>query len=156
MKQQYSALVLCLTIFLLASCSGLTQSKIAGIDKEILKVHAELTAAAENRDADAMFAYILDSDETVIQTGDVAQTRQQALESVRRSFQQFSSIRYEFDEKQVTVLSQDSAEMTVRGRSIDTTADGRVLRFSFTQEILFVFTDNGWKIKHAHHIPEND
>ena len=122
MKRQYSALVLCLSTFLLASCSNrLTESKIAGIDKEILKVHAELTAAAENRDADAMFEYILDSDETVIQTGDVAQTRQQALESVRRSFQQFSKIRYEFDEKQVTVLSPDSAEMMVRGRSFDTT-----------------------------------
>ena len=157
MQHKVAALILCMNTLLLASCSShLTQSKTDRIEKAILDVHTQLVTAAENRDADAMFAYILDSDETVIQTGNTVQNRQQALESVRNSFQQFSKIQYEFQQKQVTVLSPTSAEMTVKGKSIDTTHDGRVLTFPFTQKLLFVLTDDGWEIKTAHHIPEND
>ncbi len=157
MQRRLTALLLCLSTLLLSSCSNhLTQSKIARIEKAILDVHKQLVTAAENRDADAMFEYILDSDETTIQIGDIVQSRPQALESVRQSFQGFSKIQYEFEQKQVTVLSPNSAEMTVKGKSIDTTHDGRVLTFPFTQKNLFVLTDDGWKIKTAHHIPEND
>ena len=157
MQRKLAALLICLSPLLLMSCSNhLTQSKIAAIEKDVLDVHTQLVAAAENRNADAMFEYILDSDETIIQTGDIAQTRQQALESVRSSFQGFAKIQYEFEQKQITVLSPTRAEMATRGRSVDTTKDGRVLTFPFTQKTLFVLTDDGWKIQSAHHVTETD
>lgn len=144
-----------LTVFLLTSCSHLTKSKIAAIENAVLDVHQKLTAAAESRNADAMFEYILDSDQTLIQTGDTVQTRRQALESVREGFQQFEKIQYEFTQRQITVLSPEEAEMTAVGRSINTTYNGRILTFPFTQTIGFVLTDDGWKIKYARHTPQN-
>ena len=147
--------VLCLGLLLLSSCGQqLTKSKRAAIENAVFDVHKQLVAAAENRDADAMFEYILDSDETVIQIGDSVQTRREALESIRNSFQSFQEIRYEFTQKQLTILSPTKVEMTARGRSINTTPDGRVLTFPFTQISRFVLTDNGWKVQYAHHIPE--
>ena len=142
-------------LVLLTSCSdSLSQSKVDKIEKAILDVHAKLVKAAENLDADAMFEYILDSDETTIQTGDVVQNRNDALESVRESFARFSKIQYDFDLVEVTVLTPTTAEMNVKGKSVDTTTNGRVLTFHFRQKNLYVLTDDGWKLKHAQHMPE--
>ncbi|MHC4553505.1 MAG: nuclear transport factor 2 family protein [Planctomycetota bacterium] len=156
MKRTFAAYLLCLCTLLLASCSSqLTPSKIAAIENDILQVHSQVTAAAENLDADGMFEYILDSEETTIQTGDVIQNRQQALSDVKKSMANSETIQYQFEQKNVTVLSPTRAEMDVIGKSINTTPNGRVRTFPFTQKILFVLTDDGWRIQHAQHIPEN-
>lgn len=157
MQQKVIAFIICVSIFMLTSCSNqLTQTKITTIENAVLDVHTKLVAAAENRDADGMFEYILDSEETVIQVGDIAQDRQQTLESVRKNFKGLSKIQYEFQQRDITVLKPDTAEMATQGKTIDTTHDGRVFTYLFTQKLLFILTDDGWKIKYAHHIIENN
>lgn len=158
MQRKHAVLSICLGMsLLLASCSQhLTKSKIAGIEKEVLGIYGQMIAAAEALDAAKMFDYILDSKETVIQSDDQIQTRQQALKSVTESFQRLASLRYEFEQKQAAVLSSTTTEITVKGKSTATTDDGRSFTTSFSQTLLFVLTDDGWRMRHAHHVIEND
>jgi hypothetical protein len=157
MQRAFSLILICLSLVLVNGCSQqLTESKIETINNDILSVHGQITAHAENGDVDAMFEYILDSEETYIQTGDFIQTRQESLEGVRKAFQQFSKIQYAFAERQVTVLTPKTAEMFIKGQATITGHDGSQGTSVFTQKILFVLTDTGWKIQNAHYAPQRN
>lgn len=155
MKHTFAIVSLGAAALLLSSC-GLTPSKIAAMEKQVLAAHAQMVAAAEKLDAETMFEFILDSDETVIQSGSRVQNRQEALKSTRKSFEGLRSLHYEFAQKQVTVLSPTTAEMAVKGTTIAVTGKERTFNVQFTQTLRFVRTKTGWKMKYAHHVVEAD
>ncbi len=155
MKRTFTIISLGIAALLLSSC-GLTQSKVAAIEGQVLTAHEQMVTAAENLDAETMFETILDSDETIIQNNNRVQNRSQALKSIRDSFVGLSSLRYEFTQKQVTVLSPTTAELTVKGTSTAVTRQEQSFTAAFSQNLQFVRTKAGWKLQYAHHVVEAD
>jgi hypothetical protein len=57
------------------------------IEKEILEINAKMTRAAEARDIDRMFSFILPGERgSIAQSGISFLTREDALETVKRNF----------------------------------------------------------------------
>jgi hypothetical protein len=157
MQHKCLAVAACLAVLMLASCSqNLTKSKIAAVESEVLAAHEQMIKAAEALDVEEMFHYILDSEETVIQNNDRIENRHQAMQSVARSFEGIRKLRYDIEQRQVTVLSPTTAEMAAKGKSVVTVDDNRVFTAPFSQTLRFVLTDDGWKIRYAHHVTENN
>jgi hypothetical protein len=142
---------------MLASCNqNLSKSKMAAVESEVLAVHEQMIKAAEALDTEKMFQYILDSEETVIQNNDRIENRQQAMQSVSKSFEGVRKLQYHIEQRQVAVLSPTMAEMTGKGKSVMITDDNRVITTPFRQTLRFVVTDDEWKIQYAHHITEDN
>jgi uncharacterized protein YlxW (UPF0749 family) len=157
MQRIFPIIATCLTVLLLASCSqNLTISKKAAVESKVLAVHDQMIKAAEALDTEKMFHHILDSEETVIQNNDRIENRQQAMQSVSKSFEGVRILQYHIEERQVAVLSPTMAEMTVKGKSLMITDDNRVFTTPFSQTLRFVLTDGEWKIQYAIHITEEN
>lgn len=128
----------------------------AAVEKAVLKVHDELIAAAENRDAETMFSYILDNDKgAIIQDGQMM-SRQEALQQIRQAFERVSAIKYDFTKRQVNVLSSEIALMTAAGTTKTTIPTGETFTAAFANSSVFVLGEGGWKIIHGHHSTPND
>ena len=157
MQRIYPIIATCLAVSMLASCNqNLKKSKMAAVESEVLAVHEKMIKAAEALDTEKMFQYILDSEETVIQNNDRIENRQQAMQSVSKSFEGVRKLRYHIEQRQVAVLSPTMAEMTVKGKSVIITDDNRVFTTPFSQTLRFVLTDGEWKIQYAIHITEEN
>lgn len=132
-----------------------TQSS-AAIEKAVMKVHDELIAAAENRDAETMFGYILENDKgAIIQDGQLM-SRQEALQQIRQAFERVSAVKYDFKQRQVKVLSPEIALMTATGTTTTTIPTGETFSSTFANTSVFVLSQDGWKIIHGHHSIPND
>jgi PBP1b-binding outer membrane lipoprotein LpoB len=157
MQRTSIMMIICWGALLLSSCSQhLSESKITAIEQEVLEVHKRIFDALENGDVDEMSEHILDSDETIIQTNDIVQTRNEALASIRSVFVHFKELRYQFTEKQITVSTPMSAEMFTKGLATSISNEDDIHQSSFTQTLHFVLTDNGWKVHRAHYISGDD
>ena len=128
----------------------------AVVEKAVLRAHDELIAAAEKRDAEAMFSYILDSEKCVIIQGGQMMSRQDALEQIRQAFERVSTIKYDFKQRRVHLLSPTIAIMTSTGTNTTTIPTGETFTAEFANSSVFVLGEGGWKIIHGHHSTPND
>jgi len=124
----------------------------ATIRQAVLETNAAMTQAANRLDADAFFAYILDTDKgLIVQNGEIFKTRQEALDAVKRGFQGFVKIDRRFDDPRVTVISPDVALLVADGTTTATLRDGRTIERRFAVSLLFVLRDGHWKLLHGHY-----
>src|ERR1035441_4212309 len=66
----------CATLFAAPQETGLTPSGRAAIEKSVLEVNAQMTRAAEDRDIDRLFSFMLANDRgSIIQSGRLLTTR---------------------------------------------------------------------------------
>jgi ketosteroid isomerase-like protein len=132
--------------------SAVSPERQKAIEQEILKVHAEMMKAAENRDAEALFSHVIDGCKGVIvQDGIIMMTRQESLDATKQGLQGFSEISYKFNRKNITVISPTTAIWVADGTtSVTIVDDGRQLNFPFAETIIFTLKDGQWKVFHAH------
>jgi len=117
----------------------------------ILAVHDQTIAAAEARDLDRLFSFVLENDAgALVSNGVVQLTRADALATTRAGFQGIASVKYNFTARRVTVLSPTSAVLVSSGSVAATTDDSRSFTNGFTQSVLFVLRDGHWRIVHTH------
>jgi len=126
-------------------------SQPGAIEKAILEVNAQMTQAAEARDIDRLFSFMLPNDHgSIAQSGFLFLTRDDAQASVKRSFATVQKIAYHWKHQMVTVLSPDTAVLVADGESEATFADGATVVTPFAQSVIFVRQDGAWKALHAH------
>jgi hypothetical protein len=133
--------------------SGLTVPGRAAIEKAVLEVNGQMTRAAEDRDIDRLFSFMLPTDRgSIVQSGNLFLTREEALATVKRSFQGVAAIKYRWKRQLVTVISPTTALLVCDGESEVRTAQDPPATFvtPFAQTVLFVLTDGKWKALHAH------
>ena len=126
------------------------------VEKAVLAVHQKMTEAASELDAEGFFAFILDSAKgPVIQDGRLFVTRAEALETVRRGFEGVVSVDRTYETTDVTVISEQAALLTGKGRSTVTLEDGRSVSGPFAVSLVFVMRDGEWKVLHGHYSVPN-
>ena len=150
------SLALCAALFVTTAFAapqeaGVTPSARAAIEKSVLEVNIQMTHAAEDRDIDRLFSFILPNDRgSIIQSGNLLATREEALATIKRNFQGVAAIKYHWKRQLVTVISPTTALLVCDGESeIRTTQDSTFVT-PFAQTVLFVLTDGKWKALHAH------
>jgi hypothetical protein len=153
MKSLILCAAVCATVFAAPQETGLTLSGRAAIEKAVLEVNAQMTRAAEDRDIDRLFSFMLPTDRgSIIQSGNLFLTREEALATVKRNFQGVAAIKYRWKRQLVTVISATTALLVCDGESEVRTAQDPPATFvtPFAQSVLFVLTDGKWKALHAH------
>jgi hypothetical protein len=122
-----------------------------GPESEIRRVHADMRAAAEQRDAAALFAFVLDTaTPPIIENGAIAATHAAALERTERGLRGLASISYAYARDSITVLSPTTALWVAEGTAQAGLPDGRQISAPFAESIVFVRRDGAWKVLHAH------
>ena len=145
--------LLALTCFLTSGLFGqkLSETESLQLENEVLKVNAEMVKAAEAKDLEKLFSFVLENDRgAVVQGGIILLTRAEVMESTRNSFQGLVSINYRMDNEYVTALSPTLALLIADGLTTFTLEDGRTISRAFAQSILFSRQDDKWKVLHAH------
>ena len=131
--------------------NGLTPSTRASIEKAVLEVNAQMTRAAEDRDIDRLFSFMLANDRgSIVQSGNLFPTREEALATIKRNFQGVAAIKYRWKRQLVTVLAPTTALLVCDGESEVRTVQDATFVAPFAQTVLFVLTDGKWKALHAH------
>jgi len=133
--------------------SGLTLSARDAIEKAVLEVNAQMTHAAEDRDIDRLFSFMLPNERgSIIQSGKLFPAREEAHATVKRNFQGVAGIKYHWKRQLVTVISPTTALLVCDGDAEIRTAQDPASTFvtPFAQTVLFVLTDGKWKALHAH------
>ena len=159
MKKIVSAFFLFLyCTIMLTACSN--QSNISAmqaktIEKAILKAQEDMKNAAENFDADALFKYVLDVNDVIIENGLLRKTRKEALDITKQNLQGIQKLTYSYSHKNINVLSSTTALWTGIGTSKAVLNDGRELTIDFTESIFFVLQNGQWKVLHAHRSSPN-
>jgi ketosteroid isomerase-like protein len=121
------------------------------IETAILDVHAKMKLAAEAKDVEALYKYVLEMDKgVIIEDGRIRWTRQEALNSTRQGLQGLKDLSYTYTKKYVTVISPTVALWVGEGTSSATLQDGRQISVPFAESIVFVQNDGQWKVFHAH------
>jgi len=121
------------------------------IEKAIEDVHAKMKQAAEQRDTDALYEYILDMDKgVIIENGRILRTRQEALSSTKQGMQALKNLSYTYTQKYVTPISESAALWVGEGTTSATLEDGRQVSAPFAETIVFVKKGGHWKVLHAH------
>jgi ketosteroid isomerase-like protein len=121
------------------------------IERALLDVHAKMEQAAEQRDAEGLFNYVLDTDKgVIIEDGRLRRTRQEALSSTRQGLQGLKSLSYTYTQKYVTAISQTAALWVGEGTTSATLEDGRQVSAPFAETIVFVKKGGQWKVLHGH------
>ena len=150
-------LVLCAALLTAAFAApqegALTPSGRTAIEKAVLEVNAQMTRAAEDRDIDRLFSFMLPNDRgSIVQSGSLLLTREEALATVKGNFQGVASVKYRWSRQLVTVISPTTALLVGDGESEFRTAQDPPATFvrRFSQTVLFVLTDGKWKVLHAH------
>ena len=144
------ALVLCAA----ACAAAFAQTRdSAAIEKAVLEVNAQMTRAAEDLDIDRLFSFMLPNDRgSIIQSGNLLLTREEALATVKRSFQGVAAVKYHWKRQLVTVISPTTALLVGEGETEVRTAQDPQAAFTrpFAQTVVFVLTDGKWQALHAH------
>ena len=126
-------------------------SQCEAAEKAILETHAALVAAAENRDVEGMFNYILENDKGAMAICGELMTRQEAMEQVQQGVERVADIKYDFKQRNVKMLSPTIGLMTAVGATTSTIDTGQTFVSEFANTSIFVLQDEDWKILHGHH-----
>src|ERR1051326_606018 len=82
----------------------------AAIEKAILAANAQVTQAAEARDAARLFSFIVDTKKgSIIQDGVLSLTPANARARLEPGFERGPEVRYRWKQQHVTVLSPEAA-----------------------------------------------
>jgi len=139
-----------------ADCGKLADSTKQTVEQAVLEAHGKMTKAAQDTDAEKMFVFILDAGPgTIIQNGVYMNSRQDALESVKKGLQGVSKVERSFNQTLVTVLAPDAALLTGEGTTAMTLKDGRMFTSPFAVTEVFVLRSGEWKMLHGHHSVPN-
>ena len=112
---------------------------------------AAMRAAAERMNAEALYAFVLDTTvPPVIESGVLASTRQVALERTTRDFEGLASLSYSYDHESIVMLSATTALWIGDGTATARLEDGRDLSVPFAETVVFVDDAGRWKVLHAH------
>ena len=121
------------------------------IERAIVDVHGKMKQAAERRDVETLYGYVLEMDKgAIIEGGRIQWTRQEALNSTRQGFQGLKDLSYTYTRKHVTAISTTVALWVGEGTSSATLEDGRQISAPFAETIVFVQQGGQWKVLHAH------
>lgn len=124
------------------------------VKQAVLKVHQQMTDSGLN--VDKFFDCILDFDTgMIIQDGTLFKTRKQAYDTVKRGYENVSSVERTYDQTFVTVLSSDTSLLTGTGVTKITLTDGRTFDSAFAVSMVFVLRDGQWKMLHGHYSVPN-
>ena len=111
----------------------------------------EMRAAAERMDAEALYAFVLDTRvPPVIENGVLASTRQVALERTTLGFQGLASLSYLYNHESIVMLSANTALWIGDGTASARLEDGRELSIPFAETVVLVEDAGLWKVLHAH------
>ena len=111
----------------------------------------EMRAAAERMDAEALYAFVLDTRvPPVIENGVLASTRQVALERTALGFLGLASLSYSYDHESIVMLSPTTALWIGGGTGSARLEDGRELSLPFAETVVLVADAGLWKVLHAH------
>jgi ketosteroid isomerase-like protein len=121
------------------------------IETEIRAVHAQMSQAAERLEAEALFAFVLDTDTPpIIEDGRVAPTRTAAHQNTAQGLRGLTRLSYTYTRQNITVISPTTVLWVGEGTASATLQDGREIAAPFAETIVFVRLDNQWKVLHAH------
>ena len=158
MKKTISIVIVLTSVSLLwaarSNQNAISSAQQKAIEKEILKVHDEMKTAAEKLDADALFKYVLDVNDVIIESGELRPTRKDALESTKQDFQQLKSLSYTYNHQNINIISPTAAVFTGTGTTTATFSDLK-MTLGFAETIVFVNRDGQWKVIHAHRSSTN-
>lgn len=133
------------------SCCPTKATQCNSLEKAILDTHNQLITAAEKLDAETMFSYILDNDKGAIARDGQLMTRSEAKNQIEQAFTQITGIKYEFQQRNIKLLSPEVALLTAAGTTTSTIKSGESFTSSFANTSVFVLKGDGWKIIHGHH-----
>jgi hypothetical protein len=154
MKKLFISILVLVSIFLLCAAKSnqndISNAQKKSIEKEILKVHEEMKKAGEKLDADTLFKYVLDTNDVIIETGELRNTRKEAYEITKQGFQRIKALSYNYSHKNTNVISPTIALFTGSGTTTATFEDGLNITIKFAETIVFVLRDSQWKVLHAH------
>ena len=134
-----------------AGPAGMSEEQKAAIEKAVLATHDKIIEAAQARDADKMFGFILEDDKCAIVQDGRLMNRQEALERTRQGFSGAQSIRYDFRKRYVIVLSPQNAVLVGAGTVTVVAASGESITSEFANTTVFVLTEKDWKVICGHH-----
>ena len=138
-------------LFYLFFTARLFAQQDPAIEKAVLAANAQVTQAAESRDLDALFRFMLDTDKgSIVQNGALSLTPQQAKDRLAPSFRAPVKVHYRWKQQHVTVLSPTTALLVSEGESVATAANQDPVTVPFVQTAVWVLRDGAWKILHAH------
>ncbi len=121
------------------------------IEQAVLARFDQMVGAAESRNVEQLFADVAENDRgAVVLNGRLLRTRAEALETVRGNFRGVAAIKYQFQDRLVTVLSPTSALLVATGVTNVQTEDGRSILRPFTHSIVFVLQNGSWRVMHSH------
>ncbi len=110
-----------------------------------------MRAAARRLDADALYAYVLDTDTPpIIESGRLQPTRASALQNTSAGFRALTGVSYAYTLEHITLLSPTTALWVAQGRATATLTDGREIVAPFAETMVFEQRDGAWKVLHAH------
>jgi len=140
---------------LLILCAALLApafAQTAAVERAILEVNAQMTRAAEARDLDKMFSFILPNERgSIAQSGVLFLTREAALDTMKRNSAPVEKVQYRPKHQMVTVISADCAVLAADGEAEASFADGTSVVAPYAQTVVFVRKDGEWKVLHAHY-----
>lgn len=117
----------------------------------ILNVHDAMIAAAQKRDVETMFDYILDNDKgTIAQNGQLL-SRQEAMEQIGQGMLGATEIKYDIKQRNIKMLSPKIGLMTASGTVTTTIETGESFTSQFANTSVYVLEKDGWKVIHGHH-----
>jgi hypothetical protein len=126
------------------------------IEKAIVETHARMKLAAEQKNAEDLFAYVLEMDKgVIIEDGRLRRTRGEALRSTEQGMQGLKGLAYTYTQTYVTVLAPTMALWVGEGTASATLEDGRQISGPFAETIVFVQNNGDWKVIHAHRSAPN-
>jgi SnoaL-like protein len=138
-------------LFLAIFLAPLFGQQDATIEKAVLAANAQATQAAEARDLDRLFSFMLDTDKgSIVQNGNLSLTPAQAKEKLAASFRAPVKVVYRWKQQHVTVLSPTTALVVSDGETVVTPANGEPFAIPFVQSAVWVLREGAWKILHAH------
>ena len=133
----------------------ISDAERSAIEQAVLDANRQATIAAENLDADRLFGVMMENDKgSVVRNGNLALTRQQALEQVQNGFRGLQKLQYQWTRQLVSVISPTVAVLVAEGKASATTVNGDLIENPFVQTSIFVLSDGKWKILHSHQSSE--
>jgi hypothetical protein len=144
--------VLCIARSNQDAVSHVQQKNIEG---EILKAQVEMKKAAEKLDADALYKFVLDINNVIIENGVLRSTWKNAYDITKKGFQGIKELSYTYNHTNINVISPTTALWTGSGLTDMTLTDGRKITIDFAETIIFVLRDGHWKVLHAHRSSPN-
>ncbi len=127
-----------------------------GTEAAIQAVHLQMRQAAEKLDAEALYAFVLDTaTPPIIEDGQMAPTRAAALRRTVAGLGALTSLSYAYTNHNITVLSPTTVLWVAEGTASGTLKDGRSVEAPFAETIVFVQREGQWKVLHAHRSSPN-